>query len=340
MNIVFYTNQISDRGTETAIIDYAEANEKILHNKSFISVPKDRIFDEKRYNYLKERYKFFTFSSIPELKKSLIENNIDLFYAIVSGSGKDITDELPEFKTFVHCVFSVSRRHGTYYCPIHQYLNIWGHTHYPVLPHITKTYNTTSLSLRKELGIPENAIVFGGYGGKDRFNIDFAQKAVIDAANAKKSLYFLFMNFDNFTTENSIINKNIFFLPGTTDLVFKEKFINTCTAMIHARSDGETFGLAVAEFSMKNKPVITYKPGFYSSFKRFIKWIMRKNDSYAMAHLMNLRDAAITYHDYSSLFDIFINFNKYYDKNKSYDRFSKVFTEEKVITIFNHIISR
>ena len=28
--------------------------------------------------------------------------------------------------------------------------------------------------------------------------------------------------------------------------------------MIHGRSDGETFGLAVAEFSVANKPVITY----------------------------------------------------------------------------------
>jgi hypothetical protein len=28
--------------------------------------------------------------------------------------------------------------------------------------------------------------------------------------------------------------------------------------MLHARRDGETFGLAIAEFSIRNKPVITY----------------------------------------------------------------------------------
>ena len=28
--------------------------------------------------------------------------------------------------------------------------------------------------------------------------------------------------------------------------------------MLHARKDGETFGLAVAEFSVANKPIITY----------------------------------------------------------------------------------
>ena len=31
--------------------------------------------------------------------------------------------------------------------------------------------------------------------------------------------------------------------------------------MIHARDDGETFGLSIAEFSSMNKPIITYKPG-------------------------------------------------------------------------------
>ena len=37
----------------------------------------------------------------------------------------------------------------------------------------------------------------------------------------------------------------------------KEAFYRTCDAMLHARRDGETFGLAVAEFSVRNKPVIT-----------------------------------------------------------------------------------
>ena len=35
----------------------------------------------------------------------------------------------------------------------------------------------------------------------------------------------------------------------------KVKFINTCDAMLWARSGGETFGLSIAEFSIKNKPV-------------------------------------------------------------------------------------
>jgi hypothetical protein len=37
----------------------------------------------------------------------------------------------------------------------------------------------------------------------------------------------------------------------------KELFIRTCDAMLHARQDGETFGLSVGEFSIMNKPIIT-----------------------------------------------------------------------------------
>ena len=41
------------------------------------------------------------------------------------------------------------------------------------------------------------------------------------------------------------------------DLNKKVEFISSCDAMIHARQMGETFGAAVSEFSIKNKPVIT-----------------------------------------------------------------------------------
>ena len=38
----------------------------------------------------------------------------------------------------------------------------------------------------------------------------------------------------------------------------KVKFINTCDVMLHARQVGESFGLSCAEFSIRNKPIITY----------------------------------------------------------------------------------
>ena len=43
----------------------------------------------------------------------------------------------------------------------------------------------------------------------------------------------------------------------TSDEFAKDRFIHTCDAMLHARSSGETFGLAVGEFSARNRPVFT-----------------------------------------------------------------------------------
>ena len=37
---------------------------------------------------------------------------------------------------------------------------------------------------------------------------------------------------------------------------FKRKFINTADAMLYGRKEGETFGLAVAEFALAGKPII------------------------------------------------------------------------------------
>ena len=48
------------------------------------------------------------------------------------------------------------------------------------------------------------------------------------------------------------------YLPATVDPFEKAKFLATCDAMLHARCHGETFGLAVGEFAVLGKPVITF----------------------------------------------------------------------------------
>ena len=39
---------------------------------------------------------------------------------------------------------------------------------------------------------------------------------------------------------------------------YKIKFINSCDAMLHGRSLGESFGIACGEFAIRNKPIFTY----------------------------------------------------------------------------------
>lgn len=345
MKIIFYSNQLCERGTETALIDYGVANKEILGNETIFCFPKDKIFDADRYDLLKNDFEVFLFSEIGELVGFYKNNNVDLLYIIAGGADKDIADELEKYnvKTFVHCVFSTARRHGTYYCAIHQFLNIHFNTRYPVLPHIVKKLPELTDNLRKELGIPENALVFGGYGGKPSFDISYVHEAIKEIAEQRKDIYFLFMNFEDFMNKDFNLSlKNVIFLPGTTDCIYKRKFINTCDAMLHARSNGETFGLSCAEFSICNKPVISYIPP-KKILKRQLKDMLNnyfgKNKVeaiYAFSHVMNMwKGGIILFYNKKSLFRVILNFKK---RNKDYDCFSKRFNAEKVIKKFAKII--
>ena len=338
MKIVFHSNQISERGTETAIIDYAFANEKYLGNESIIAFPADRILNKERYLFIKENFRIITYTVVQEFHDILIQERIDLIYVIVDGeSYPDLIDELPfkkTYKTFVHAVFSTKRKHGDYYCPIHSFLNKFYHTRYPVLPHIVAPWSNVEGDLRGELKIPKTAKVFGSYGGKNSFNIPFVQECIINIAEKNTDIYFIFLNIQRFVEKDV---SNIIFLPGTTNLKTKELFVNTVDAMIHARSDGETFGLAVGEFSIKNKPIITFLPGIKSRFKEFIRSWFGKRPSYCMAHVENLGGKAFYYQDKKTLSDILL-YQSF--EGGDFDCFSERFAPQNVIEIFNQIICK
>jgi glycosyltransferase involved in cell wall biosynthesis len=167
---------------------------------------------------------------------------------------------------------------------------------------VTKPHHTTE-NLRQKLSIPANAVVFGRYGGADTFDIRFVKKVVLEIAYQNPDKYFLFMGTNPFGYGNGIyrkrwkdvifaigkpkaLPKNIIFMPATSNAFEKQLFINTADAMLHARGQGETFGLAVAEFSISNKPVFTYKS---------------PSPDYEAAHIMALDSKAILYSDQKDL---------------------------------------
>lgn len=349
MKIAFYSNQLSERGTETALIDYAVENERILHNQSILVFPKDKIFNTTRFEFLSKKFEIFLFENIDKLNAYLKDSCVDLFYCIVPGRSEDIADKITTTKTFVHSVFDLGRKHGDIYCAIHPYLNKAFHTNFPVLPHIVKKCHNTQETLRNELHIPKDALVFGSYAGKDRFNIQIAHEAIKEVAKSfshTNKIFFLFMNIDNFI-EKECPNKefdNVLFLPGSTDLEYKQKFINTCDAMIHARSDGETFGLSIGEFSISKKPIITYKPGFFKRIRSTIReCIFKKHYTYAEAHIMNLGEKGIYYSNKRQLKKIFTKplshpHTDLIDSKKNWDCFSEKFSAENVMNIFDKLI--
>jgi hypothetical protein len=156
------------------------------------------------------------------------------------------------------------------------------------LPHICEKLPTSEYDFRLKNNIPSDATVFGGYGGSTEFNINSVKQAIQDVVSKRNDIYFIFMNFTPFSD-----HPQIKFFDGNYELKEKSAFVDACDAMIHARSGGETFGLAISEFALSNKPIITYEL------------------SGERSHLEILGDRAITYKGYEDVLHIFNNIDSY-----------------------------
>jgi len=314
MKIAFHSNQLGIRGTEVALYDYALYNEEILGNKSIII--SDKNSDLTTLEKFKNRFDVFLYENFEkEVTYHIDKFNVDIFYAIKSGTndGKVV----PNAKNVIHSVFQIYQPHGDVYAYVSKWLaRKMGGEYMPYVPHIIDIlkYDHNN-DYRNFLNIPKNAIVFGYYGGPESFNIDFAKKAVIDVAKTNKNVYFLFMNSIPFCDE-----PNILFLEGSADFERKIGFINTCDACIHARDGGESFGLTIAEFSSKNKPVITTS---YCT--------TALND---LAHLEMLGDKAIIYNNYNELVAILNNFDSAVILSKNWNAYQE-YNPENVMMQFN-----
>jgi len=247
MNILFVENQFGLRGTSVALYDYAHYNESILGNVSYVAAPADSDMAAKQKFVDRFGDRVLLYEDFQSFSNTVADlYSIDYAYIIKSGyvDGKTISGA----KNLIHAVFVGTELHGNVYVAVSSWLG----DKYGIgcLPHIVSLPTYVDADFRSQLGIPEEAKVFGRYGGYNQFDIPYLSDAIQDAA--EKGAYFLLMN----TAPLRASHPNILYLSPETDLNIKAAFINTCDAMIHGRTEGETFGLAVAEFLHQNKPVI------------------------------------------------------------------------------------
>ncbi len=294
LKIGFFVNHMSVGGVEVSTYDYADFNETILGNTSYIL--NYTVYANRPGNYLNpdhsrttnEKFikrfgnRFYDCNSMQEVDAIIKRENIEIFYVQKAGPVDDKISHV--CKNAVHAVFTELQPHGNVYAGISKWLSsLYKGAKLPHVPYMVRVADTDQ-TLRAELGIPKDAVVFGRHGSSGTFDISFAQEAVREMAALHPNWYFVFLNTNKFCNV-----PNVIFLPSNADMVYKTKFINTCDAMIHARHRGETFGLACAEFSIKNKPVITWfgsdernhievlgKTGLYYNSKPELKKLMEE----------------------------------------------------------------
>jgi hypothetical protein len=322
MKIAFFIRHFGERGTEVAAYEYAHYNETLLGNQSIIIGFTPETYQKHGLacipdvlSKFRDRFQVFLVESYSEVDTVLRNESVNVYYTLTAGTtdGERPPFGLPTYcKSVVHCVFHTNQPHGDIYAAISPQLNIKFETSVPVIPHIVATPPVTGC-LRESLGIPSDAIVFGRHGGYDTFDIREAHMAIIRVARSSPSTYFLFMNTPRFCDLPNVIH-----LPMTIDPMEKQRFINTCDAYLHARSHGETFGLAIAEFAVCKKPIIAYN---------------RCSDD---AHLRILKDKIYLYSSSDDLIRILQTFRKgamNMDNNGYMD-----FSPERVMEQFKRVV--
>ena len=248
--IAFFSIQLGERGTEIALYDYAHFNEVLLGNESGIfylqNAPYNNKLAEDKFH---KRFNSVTpLNNFSDIHDILLKDKYDMLYVIGAGDNNGYYTTV--CRCVIHCVFGAHTPFGDVYASLMPWSS--KNEERPCVPHMINLPNHNN-NMRKELNIPEDAVVFGSYGGKGCFNIEYTYQSIYNIAKQEKNIYFLFAHFDKFCDPLP----NIIHLPLIVDLDKKVEFINTTDCMIHAQKLGETFGLSVAEFSTNNKPIIS-----------------------------------------------------------------------------------
>ena len=257
LQIAFHANQLSERGCEVALYDYCHYCETLLGHQPLVFYPRRAAANEPSVvERFASRFPVIAYDHFTQVDAEIQRLGVDVFYTIKGGELDRIVSRC--VPTMVHAVFAQSplEIHGSAYAFISEWLSLKCSAGLvPAVPFVVPTpASTNGLDLREQLGIPSHAVVIGSYGGRGSFDVDFVRNQVIpNVLDQRKDCYFLFMNYVPFLEHPRAV-----FLERSTDVLFKQAFVAACDAMLHARRQGESFGLACAEFSVQNKPIFTY----------------------------------------------------------------------------------
>ena len=301
---------MSLRGSENALWDYANFNETVLGNRSLIC-HQEKLGNAENPTYVKwkTRFPLIPYQAKAELSSRLKDGGVDILYQIKPGPFDGFV--IPGVTNCVHSMFLSDEFHGDCFA----YVSPWASKvmtgrENSFVPHFVPKLESR-MSLREALGIPDGARVFGRHGGADTFNIPDVRKIVTEHAQRYPHDHFVFLNTNRILGTEKM--PNVHYLRGTIDPAEKARFLATCDAMLHARWHGETFGLAVGEFAVLGKPVITY------------------GGSRERAHLDLLGDTALVYQNRGQLKKILSSFEPRDGANTGYDQFSD---PKRVMEIF------
>jgi len=314
MKWLLHTDSLNLRGTAVAVRDYCQGLLGLGHEVIVAYRSSNSENDAGVLANMSQMVELLPYENFSELEGSANKRGVERAYFIKSGERDEKC--FSSIYSCIHAVFptKIKEVHGDAFAFVSEWLSLeFSNGKIPWVPHIVSLPDVKGC-LRDELGIPSGALVFGGMGGASSFDIEFVRRAVKDSVDRRPDLYFVFFNIAPFAQ-----HERIRFLAGDSNLDRKVRFIQTCDAMIHARGLGESFGLSCAEFSSKNKPVVTYE------------------FSPQAAHVHMLGDSAIVYRGSKDLREIFLHSSTQDFKHGTWDCYSTKFSPSEVMKVFSKV---
>jgi hypothetical protein len=301
MKVAFHSRLITERGSEAAMLDYARLNRFVLGNESILCFPDcPEVAANPILKKWQEEFPVILYTNKGSLGRALQKEGVEVIYLTKPGVYDGFL--VPGLKNCVHAQFLCEEFQGDVFAYLSSWVSrVMTGREDSFVPFFVPRLESTE-NLRKQLKISSEARVFGRHGGWDTFNIPFVRKVVAEHACNYPEDHFLFLNTKPIYGTEQL--PNVHYLPATVDLGEKARFLATCDAMIHARDTGETFGLAVGEFAVLGKPVITF------------------SESRERAHLEMLGKRALLYRNPGELVGILKEFCPHKTHGTEYEMFA------------------
>lgn len=313
--IILHNGFLNERGTSVATYDYAYYLREYLNFEPIILYNNHSDFTiQQSVDRFKKQFECIFYNEFKtDCQKIIDKIQPDYFYWLKYGRNDNIIPK--NTKTLFHSVFisNPEEKHGDVFAVVSEWMSAQHNYQLPYVPHMINLPSHNE-SIRDEIGIPNSHTVIGRSGGYDSFDIPFVFDVIEKVLQKRNDIWFVLMN-----TPNVVNHERCIYVDRNVDLHDKVTYINTCDAMLHARIDGETFGLSILEFASKNKQIISC-----DSNK-----IRHKN------HFLYLKDNCYKYNNSNDLESILLNIKRENPFNTEY--LNEMFSSYNVIQKFNEV---
>jgi glycosyltransferase involved in cell wall biosynthesis len=279
MRVLLHENQICERGTTQAVVDYAHGLRGLGHDVAVAYPIDSKANVPQQIELMSETFTLLPYEGVEALRE--MGQGYDAAY-FIKGGENDHKDAGP-IRTVVHAVFQNYEPHGDYYAYVSQWLashmrrqamGRFGYRRegrekgknaeaqgcsnaldFSFIPHACDMPVATE-SVRFQLAIPDEAFVILRYGGFHTFDIDWAQRVIQQQLEINPDWYFIGVNTEPFTTHERAV-----FLPPVISRQQKANLLGSADVFLSARAEGESFGLSHVEALQMGLPVLAWSGG-------------------------------------------------------------------------------